>query len=1180
MTMRCKLLIALLLFFCVSSARAQFNGVIEGTVTDSRGGAIAGAKVTATNHETGTSRVTETTSEGFYRVSGLVPGAYTVTAEIQGFKKKIATGVVVGAEEHHGLDLTLEIGTVADTVTVSGSAQTLSTEDANTSGVITSREIERLPQVGRDPYELLRLTPGVFGDGARGGSGGAIGLPNSAGPGGSNSSIFQTENQVPISASGQRTSANNFTVDGVSVNSLQFGGAAVITPNQESVQDITVISSTYSAEDGRNSGAQIKVVSKSGTNDLHGSGFFKYQDPNWNSFNKYGGFDKAPPTRVNNNFRQFGGSLGGAIIKNKLFWFFSYEGLRSNNNDTSEPLFVETSQFRTLVANARPGGLVAKVFNSKGVVPRILNVLPVTCLSAGFAANQCQAVQGGLDIGSPIGATGTYVTFNGPNADPTGGGLDGIPDIQKVQLSLPSTNRGDQYNGRIDYTVGANQFAFSSYFTLLNNLTSDAGGRSRPQGDLHIQPFNRVMTLAWIRTFGPTLLNELRYNFTRFNFNQVTSNSGVNFGIPRIEIEGYNFDRIRFGADRGETTPGIFTENTFDLRDVATKTYRTQAIKFGGEISWQQNNNNLLGGARPLYSFHNVWNFANDTPIFESINASPQTGLPADAQRYFRTRTEAVFVQNDWKLRPNLTVNLGLRYEYFTPLREAKGRLTNFIPGPPGPTFITAGKVHAVSDLYPADRNNFAPRLGFAWNPHYFQSKLVWRGGFGVSYDRVPDVLFSNTHGNPPDFARFNICCGTSGSLPAQDGFGSPFAGGQILYALGSSNSATSYPRNPALSSGIDPANGGICANPGCNPAGDIGVELWGAPQNFRTPYVFNYSLEAEYQLPSQMFLSVGYQGNAGHKLVRILNQNFIAPVSSAFFAIFFPTSDENSNFNSLNVHLRRNFTQGFLFDVYYRYSKSIDQLSNEGPGAQTNQTDPAHHQTEYGPSDYDATHYFRLYGLWDLPIFRSRTDWVGKVLGGWQFNSILDAHTGFPWTPNTCVIQSVPITNAFNICPTRPTALLKEPGRSTSNSAFTTPGANFPGLLLPGQPLPADPNNPSDPLSAQCTNKSQSRRPGFPYFDICNPGAPGIGRNSFRGPRFLNVDMSLAKKFGLPKLPALGEGASIELRGNFFNIFNIKNLQPLQFNADETRIENSHFGQAPKGLAGRVIEFQARFSF
>src|SRR5665811_87374 len=213
---------------------------------------------------------------------------------------------------------------------------------------------------------------------------------------------------------------DSFMVDGVSVNSLTWGGAAVVTPNQESVKEITVQSSAYAAQYGRNSGAQIEVVSKNGTNDLHGSGFFKLNDPGLNAFNRYGGVG-APPVRVENKFRQWGGSVGGPMLKNKLFYFFSYEGLRSNTNDF-QTAWVETPQYRQSVISLRPNSVTAQIFQTPGVEPRIAAVLDAPC-PQGFAPGTCQKVAGGLDIGSLTGATGTYVV------NPTGGGLDGIPDI-------------------------------------------------------------------------------------------------------------------------------------------------------------------------------------------------------------------------------------------------------------------------------------------------------------------------------------------------------------------------------------------------------------------------------------------------------------------------------------------------------------------------------------------------------------------------------------------------------------------------------------------------------------------------------------------------------------------------------------------------------------------------------
>ena len=309
------------------------------------------------------------------------------------------------------------------------------------------------------------------------------------------------------------------------------------------------------------------------------------------------------------------------------------------------------------------------------------------------------------------------------------------------------------------------------------------------------------------------------------------------------------------------------------------------------------------------------------------------------------------------------------------------------------------------------------------------------------------------------------------------------------------------------------------------------------------------------------------------------MNQNFLQAPNPSFFAVYIPTSDINANYNALNLRLRRQFMNGLLFDAQYRYAKSIDQLSNEGPGSSTNQTDPAHPRTEHGPSDFDVKHNVSFFALWDLPFFKDHSKFTGKILGGWQVNGLMSWHTGFPWTPVTGQISSVPITSAATINPTRPSGVFNAPGRSTSNSSFITPNANFPGIIHQGDPVP-DPANPGETIGSQCDNADPTMRPGYPYFDLCTPGPPGVGRNSFRGPSYFDVDMSVVKKFGLPNFHFWGEGANIELRGNFFNVFNKLNLQPFSFGTDNTRVENSLFGRAPGALAGRTIEFQAKLNF
>jgi len=1120
---------ASLLFGACNAVFGQFRAAVQGTVKDTTGAVIPNAKVTLSNNETQKKQETTTSAEGFFHFSGLPPGTYTVEATASGMKTQVVQNVVVAAEATQGVDVTLQAGAMSESVTVtSDTTPALQTETANVSTDLSAEAVQALPQIGRDPYELLRLAPGVFGEGSRSSSGGSLALPNSNGPGGSNSSIFQTENQIPIVANGQRLSQNNYQIDGVSVNSLTWGGAAVLTPNQESVKSISVASSDYSAEAGRNSGAQIEVVSQNGTNQFHGSGVFKYDDPIFNAFNKFGGPNGAPSIRVNQYLRQFAASLGGPVIKNKLFFFFSYEGLRqsSTNYQTS---WVETPQYRQAAIAARPNGLISKVLSADGMTPRVVAYIPAAC-PAGFAPGTCQQVSGGLDIGSFTGAPGQYVDIG---LHPTGGGLDNIPDIAFAQIALPGSTQGNQYNARLDFNPTANDsFAVSSYITSLNTISADAANGARPIGDIPFNPLNTAATFTYNRIFSPTMLNEARFNFTRFGDNGLADASNVNFGIPRIEVEGLALpDRIRFGAPQAETTPSLLAQNQFEFRDNLSKVIGNHALKFGGEVRWEQDNNSLVGGSRPLYSFQGLWNLANDTPIFEQINANPTTGAPADAQRYFRTRTYGIYGQDEWKVTPNLTLTLGLRWEYFAPITETRNRVSNLIYA--APYTLVGAKVENVGELFKPDKNNFAPRFGFAYNPGAFNKKFVMRGGFGVFYERVPDVLFANTRGNPPFFARFGVCCGT-----ATTSFGSPFAGGKILYALGSSNSIYSYPANPGLAEGIDPATGAILNNT---------VEVWGAQQNFPTGYAYVYSWGFEYSLPWQVVASAGYQGSVDHHLIRIVNQNFLYPNNPSFGPVYFPQPDVNSNYNALNLGLTRTFRNGLGLQAKYRWSKSIDDLSGEGPGANTNQTYPQDLSTERGPSDYDVSHFVLLSGEYELPWYKKQEGFIGKVLGGFEITPIFTYHTGFPYTVK--IGQSVSTPGGPSLGPIRPTEYYGQTIYSNSNDALIN-GTNWPGG-------------------------------GAKYFDIADNGPPGIGRNTFRGPRYLDTDLSISKVIKFPGNWHMGEAAALDLRANFFNLFNNLNLTPIGFFDSTAFADSPLFGRATQpALAGRVVEFQARFSF
>ena len=1174
--MRRKMLLALLLPFFAISTFAQFRATIQGTVLDPKENAVVAAKVTVTDEATGVAHVTMSNGQGFYRVGELAPGSYSITVEAAGFKVSTTKNITAEEEQPRGVDVKLEVGTVNEQVNVSATNTGLQTEDASISTTITRQEIERLPEFGRDPYELIRLAPGVFGDGARTGDGRSAGFPNgpgsvggTAGPAGSSTSIFQSENQQPISANGQRQTSNDYLVDGVSANSLQFGGAAVITPSIESVQEITVLSIDYDATDGRSSGAHINTVTKAGTNAWHGGGFYQYETPGLNAFNKFDGFNannNTPDPTVRNDeaFRQFGGNFGGPIFKNKLFFFFNYEGLRDNKTTFSNQ-FVDTAQLDSLILAARPGTATATVLSASGLAPRVSQILPITCADwqpiGGVPI--CQVVPGttgsAVNIGSPTTAFGygTYVpAFNGGVAGQVGGGLTTDPDLQFAQIALPDQLSGDQYNARVDYTSGANSFAASAFLTYYDEFSADSAAQGRPMADTHSNRFSPSVFLSWVRTFSPTLTNEARFNFTRFSFNELAANPQTDYGIPRVEIQGLPISgqRIDFGAPQGSTSPGIFAENTFSFRDMVSKVYKQHAMRFGVEITREQNNNELLGSSRPDIVFQEPWNFANGTPIFEAISVDPLTGSPADNARHYRTTDYGFFFQDDWKFHSNLTFNIGFRYEYYGSPNDARGQLENVIPGP-GTTGLLTAQAVLPSQQWTPTRRNFGPRLGFAWSPEKLHSKAVVRGGFGIAFDRLDDISFDNTNNNPPLVANYGICCGTA---PTE--FGSPFVNGQIQFSTGSSNSPLSFPVNPALITPLDPAT-----NLPIILAGQGAPDVYSNPTHMPVPYVYLYSLQVQYSLPKDWIATIGYQGSSSHKLLRIINLKYFYPVQNPFINnVYTFTPDTDANFNALNMQLEHRFTHGFLANVLYTYSKSIDQLSSEGPGFGTNQTFPTDQKTEFGPSDFNATNYLRIYGLWDLPILRGRHDFAGKVLGGWQLNGTFLFHSGFPWTPvtnNVC-----PVIGSGNVCPIRPLGFSGGAGSSDSNTSFIKPStSNFPNGSTSYFTLP--------------TNLAPDQIP-----------FPGIGRNSFSGPRYSGFDFSLAKQFGLPRLPVLGESSKIELRMNAYNAFNKLNVAPFTFGSSSTVISyccgsgtpqaNPQFGIGTNGLSGRVLELQGRLTF
>src|SRR6267143_850557 len=1166
--MRLKSLLILILSFAAVPAYAQYKAGIQGVVQDSQGAVVEGATVTLTSKETNISKITETDSNGIYNFLSLAPGHYAITVEKAGFKKKSLEDVVVAAEQTHAVNIDLEVGEVTQSVTVSAEvAPAIDTETGQISGTLSDREIQNLPSIGRDPFQLLRLAPGVFGDGAHTNGGGSQNTPGfGGGPGGSSvtSSISQTENQPQINAGGQRAITNSYQVDGVEVNSLDWGGAAIITPNEESVKEVRITSSQYSAVNGRNSGAQVEVVSQNGTNEYHGSLFIKIDRPGLDAFQKVNNPNNPLSVqRVSNRFNQIGGSVGGPFIKNRLFGFFSYETIR-NSSVSPGTAWFETQQFLKTVG-AQTGFISGGLLSFPGEGGSFTTNLNATCAQVNLPTTNCQAVSGGLDIGSPLTSSTCAITNPGKGKpDPTfagattpygvGCGLDGTPDVAFVQTSNPNSSVATQYNGRVDYQVTNKDLVAYSIYWVPNDATF-LNGPARPANLWHSDRLNYSEAILWNHTLTSSMINEARFNVSRWYFNELQSNPQEPWGLPLDFLNCAPASSL-CPSNYGTQGPGIFSKTTYNIRDTFSRVQGRHTLKFGVYVSKEQNKQTNSGGARPDYVFRSMWEFVNDAPIQEFGDFNPTTGVPTSVTGYVRTNIYALFVQDDFKLKPNLTVNLGMRWEYFGPFHEKFGNLSHPILGA-SPNQLTNLVMRLVGNLYNFSYHNFGPQIGFAWSPnalpllhHEFGNRLVIRGGFGIGYNRMQDAILFGNLSNVPLESFFNF----NGASAAN-----------IVYATPSdTHQFTNWPANPNAVLTFDPTSH--------LPTSGSAVTLNGIDSNLATPVTYHYSLETQYDVGHNWVATVGYQGNLSRHYTRQENLNWnFSPLNPRVNNLFFWTNDVNANYNALLTELQHHFSNTFEVDAQYTYGKAMDNGSFDyNIGAY-----PFDRRLEYGPSDYDVTHNFKLWGVWSPRIFRNANDWKEKVVGGWTITGIWNAHTGFPWTPeynvqilnspggNTCSL----IYPGSGFCTVRPAAYLGGAGTNYSNSTFEKPLGNFP-------------NGPT----------TYFKPPTLTTSGI--PPAPGLDRNTFRGPRYSSVDFTLAKAFGFPHLPVLGETAKLDIRANFYNLFNHVNFAALpnqtigtikvdaltcvQTNPSGT----TTFGQAQNGLAGRVVELQARFSF
>ncbi len=1145
-----------------SAAYGQFRASIQGTVTDPTGAVVPGATLTLTDTDTGRAQVATANGSGVYNFNALAPDRYNLKVTAAGFKQQVLNGVTLIPEQANAVNVQMVLGDTATSVDVSGdTVAPLDTETASISGTVDSNQIQHLPSAGRDVFSLVQLAPGVFGDGSQAAAGGANNLPGTQGPGGSGSGIFQTENGPQANSNGGQYETNNIQIDGISTVSAVWGGTSTITPTEDSVGSLKVVSNQYDAENGRFSGAQIQITSKTGTNQFHGSLFFRADRPGLNAYQRYNGAGSlatgSPASRGllrdTQDSNQYGGSVGGPILKNKLFAFFAYE-TSSNNTQATSTGWYETAAFDAL---STAGGPIAQKFLTfPGAGVSASSTIAQTCADIGLVENtNCRTVNGGLNIGSPLttGVGKQDLSFVNNTNPGVGGGLTNTADIADYNTLNPTDFVGRQYNGRLDADVTKkDHLAFAIYW--VPQSTTDYNGSVRAYNLYHHQQVNDAYTLIWNHVFSSTFLNEARANDSGWRWNEVTSNPQEPFGLPTDQVDAAATNGQQIGSisltNFGAPGPSNYNQHSYDYKDVATKIFGNHSVKFGGQVTRLYYLNNPTGSARPSYNFYNIWDFLNDAPRSEAGIFSAATGTPTTNRQDDREDLYGFFGQDDWKARPNLTVNFGLRYSYFGPFSSKENNLGVVQLGTGASTF-TGLNVRTGGNLTQAQKGNFGPQLGFSFSPDIFKGKAVFRGGYGLNYNQTEIAITGNSGGNPPFVNNVNFISGSPTQISSS-----------ILYAV-PSNSYTlfGYPANPNTTGGYNTAN--------LPTAGGVTITAYQAKQP--TIYTQHFSLDTELDLGHQFVGTIGYTGSTTRHLI-VQSQLYINAFALSEAQnplvnnIDYYANTGNSNNNALLIGLKHQMSHGVQFDAEFNYSRSMDT----GSGPYYEDPYPYAPNLAYGRSDFDFGKAFKLYGLWQ-PTFSHGNYLTRLVANGWNVSGIYNVHTGFPFTATQNLGSSL-YYGSSGYSTLRPAAYNGNAGSVRSNAAYESgrPNLNFPALTASAAPYFA--------LAATGINTTAA---GTTY---TLPQTPGVSRNTFTGPRYMDVDATLTKNFGLPKIRGLGEGAGLEIRADAFNLFNETNLNQ---GALITNIQNANFGQVVSGtngqqaaLAGRIVNLQARFNF
>ena len=956
------LCIALLLLVAARPSAAQsVSGTILGTVSDSTGAVIAGAKVTILNEGTALTRTLVTDASGEYTAPSVPTGRYTVLAEIQGFKALTLSNIEVGVDQRVRIDLKLEVGAMTESVSIQAETPLVQTSSSELGTTVGNEEIEALPLNGRNFVNLTRTIPGVL-----------RGIPG-ANIDGAGSLAWRAS--ASFSANGQRPRDNNYMLDGVDNNETWLQ-TVVVFPSVDALDEFKLQTSTYSAEFGRSLGGVVNLQIKSGTNRLRGSAFEFHRndalDAN-NFFNNKNNRDK-PDFKQN----QFGGTIGGAIFKDKTFFFTDYQGHRETQGQTALST-VPTLKMRS----GDFSELNRVIYDPANNTPFQGNVIPGNRID--------QVARNVLDQLYPEPNTGGTRQANG--------------QVINNYLANPVKERQDnQFDVKVDHNLSTNNRFFTRYsFEKTHRLQPASlphgdAGFTFGAGDGNI----KAQSLAFndTHTMKSNLLNEFRFGWSSIKFLNTSIDYGTNpaaaVGIPGININEVTsamtqmtFQNIRnLGANGNQ--PLITNQNDFQVFDNVTWIKGKHTVKSGGSITWRSREILNADSITGVFNFNNnMTSNCAGLPAGCTVNsgtgfdvASFMLGLVNsknralfDAKPYTETRPEyALYVQDDFRATSRLTVNLGLRWDVYPPWIEVDNLQSNFDE--------TTGKFVVASDdaviagvnvgrrLQTYSKGDLGPRLGFAYDLAG-NGKTIVRGGFGVFWNFTPGGTSSSKAQNPP-----------------------------FLQSTTITPTPTAYGVNVLLKDGLPPPPG---VDPSRPPSGTTRSIF---DINFRDAYARQWNLNVQRSMGSNYMVELAVVGSQGRQMLLKGDPNQAPPVvgvsdsnvnrpyaaiSPALRTIGQVQAAGTLDYNALLVKFQRRFANNFSFLNSYTFGKAIDLNSdNDGLVTLTNVYDPQYNR---GPADYDITHTLSSNWIYELPWARE------KLYGGWQISGILTLRGGLPLT-------------------------------------------------------------------------------------------------------------------------------------------------------------------------------------